>query len=98
MKKSALHCFRWISYLEGISFLILLFIAMPLKYWADRPEAVTYTGMIHGFLFSVYLLAIAGMAILYRWKLIRVAAGIAAAFLPFAPFVLERRINKDMQA
>ncbi|MEP7128906.1 MAG: DUF3817 domain-containing protein, partial [Chitinophagales bacterium] len=46
---------------EGISFLVLLFIAMPLKYFADIPEAVKYTGWLHGLLFILYLVALANV-------------------------------------
>ncbi|SDD02939.1 integral membrane protein [Paenibacillus sp. UNCCL117] len=95
MKKYALQSFRVISFLEGISFLVLLLIAMPLKYMADKPEAVSVTGSIHGFLFGIYLIAVVAMAILFRWKLIRISGAVLAAFLPFGPFVLDRRIKHD---
>ncbi|MGO4110047.1 DUF3817 domain-containing protein [Paenibacillus sp. YAF4_2] len=95
MRKSAKTWFRWISYLEGASFLILLCIAMPLKYMYDRPEAVAVTGGIHGFLFSLYLIATVVMAVLFRWKIVRIAGAVVAAFLPFGPFVLERRIKAE---
>ncbi|WP_127497570.1 DUF3817 domain-containing protein [Paenibacillus glycanilyticus] len=93
MKQSVRTWFRWISYLEAISFLVLLGIAMPLKYMFDSPEAVAVTGGIHGLLFSVYLVAIAMMAVLFKWRMIRIAGAILAAFLPFGPFVLERRLK-----
>ncbi|EFM12174.1 conserved hypothetical protein [Paenibacillus curdlanolyticus YK9] len=95
MKQAALKSFRYISYLEGISFLILLGIAIPLKYAADQPQMVTVTGMIHGVFFAAYIIGIFVMAALYRWKVLRIAGGILAAFLPFGPFVLERRIMRD---
>ncbi|CAM3238439.1 DUF3817 domain-containing protein [Paenibacillus lupini] len=95
MRKSAKTWFRWISYLEGASFLFLLCIAMPLKYMFDRPEAVAVTGGIHGFLFSLYLIAIVVMAVLFRWKIVRIAGAVLAAFLPFGPFVLERRLKAE---
>ncbi|SFD57048.1 integral membrane protein [Paenibacillus catalpae] len=95
MKQSVRTWFRWISYLEGASFLILLGIAMPLKYMFDSPEAVTVTGGIHGFLFTIYLIAIVVMAILFRWKIVRIAGAVLAAFLPFGPFVLERRLKAE---
>ncbi|MWC29866.1 DUF3817 domain-containing protein [Paenibacillus sp. MMS18-CY102] len=95
MKKSVLKWFRYISYMEGISFLVLLCIAIPLKYAADQPQMVTVTGMIHGALFAAYIVAIMVMAVLYRWGLLRIAGGILAAFLPFGPFVLERRLMRE---
>ncbi|MBM7564836.1 DUF3817 domain-containing protein [Paenibacillus sacheonensis] len=93
MKTSALKYFRWISYLEGTSFLFLLCIAMPLKYIGDRPEAVSVTGGIHGLLFSLYLIGIVIMAILFRWKALRIVGAVIAAFLPLGPFVFERRLK-----
>lgn len=47
--------FRLIAIAEGISFLLLLLIAMPLKYMADSPMAVTIVGSIHGFLFVAFI-------------------------------------------
>jgi len=95
MRAGAASVFRIVSYLEGLSFLVLLLIAMPLKYAADVPEAVTVIGMLHGVLFGLFLAGVAVMAVLFRWKLARIAGAVAAAFLPFGPFVLERRIRKD---
>ena len=48
---------------EGISFLVLLFIAMPLKYWAGMPLAVKYTGWAHGVLFVLY-----GICLIMAWQ------------------------------
>lgn len=48
--------FKWISILEGISFLLLLFIAMPLKYLFEMPEMVKQVGMAHGILFIAYVI------------------------------------------
>ncbi|GLX68180.1 DUF3817 domain-containing protein [Paenibacillus glycanilyticus] len=95
MEQSAKVWFRWISYLEAASFLVLLGIAMPLKYMFDSPGAVTVTGGIHGFLFSAYLVAIAVMAVLFKWKIVRIAGAVLAAFLPFGPLVLERRLKAE---
>lgn len=59
--------------LEGlISFLILLGIAMPLKYALDLPQAVKFVGMAHGFLFVLYLLSIAWVTLMHRWSVWRV--------------------------
>jgi len=78
---------------EGASFLILLFIAMPLKYWANMPEAVSVAGMAHGVLFVLYLLAIAQAFFVRQLTFVNAALGVAAAFVPFGPFLLERRLR-----
>lgn len=52
---SELKKFRFINKIEGISFLILLFIAMPIKYYLDVPMATKIVGMIHGLLVFAFL-------------------------------------------
>lgn len=94
-KIKALKRFRMISLAEGISFLLLLFIAMPLKYYADAPAMVKYVGWAHGVLFVAYLAAGLQTALVCRWKLGRVAIGVVASVLPFGPFVFERSVKKE---
>ncbi len=96
-KKSekVLQRFRYVSIAEGISFLLLLFIAMPLKYWADMPLMVKYTGWIHGVLFLAYLLQGLQTALVLKWSAGRVAVAVIASLLPFGPFILERKLKKE---
>lgn len=89
---------RAIGLLEGLSFLLLLGIAMPLKYLAGLPEAVKVVGWAHGVLFVLYLAAVVQATLVCRWSLLRVAGVMAAAFVPFGPFVLDARLRKDEQA
>ncbi len=92
MLKSPLGRLRFIGLYEGLSFLVLLLIAMPLKYWADIPEAVSIVGSLHGVLFVLYMLAVIHVWIVHRWNIWKVIAAFAAAFLPFGPFVLDRKL------
>ena len=62
-QETALKSLTLIGYLEGTSFLLLLFIAMPLKYMLDIPEGVKYIGMAHGILFITYIIILIGSAI-----------------------------------
>lgn len=94
MLKRSLNTLRYVGWAEGSSFLILLGIAMPLKYLLDIPQAVRLVGMAHGFLFVLYLLAVAWVTILHRWPIRRVLGAFLAAFIPFGPFLLDRRIRK----
>jgi integral membrane protein len=55
MDSRLLKRFRLVATLEGISFLVLLFVAMPLKYFAGMPKAVSVVGMAHGLLFVAYM-------------------------------------------
>lgn len=76
---------------EAVSFLLLLGIAMPLKYLAGMPAAVTYTGMAHGWLFVAYV-ALAVMC--YRkftWPFSRLVWAVAAAFVPLGPFWFHKK-------
>jgi integral membrane protein len=87
--------FRKISMAEGASFLILLFIAMPLKYLADIPAAVKYVGWLHGVLFIAYIFQLLYLGSELKWSLKRIFVYFVAAFLPIAPFVVEKRLKKE---
>ncbi|MFD0670599.1 DUF3817 domain-containing protein [Cohnella sp. GCM10027633] len=84
---------RAIGTVEALSFLVLLFIAMPLKYWADVPEAVTVVGIAHGFFFSLYVLALLNALIVRKLSLLQALVGFVCAFLPFGPFVFDRQLR-----
>lgn len=84
---------RLAGLVEGTSFLVLLGIAMPLKYLAHIPEAVTVAGSVHGLLFVLYLLALANAAIDRRWPATWVLGGLVAGVVPFGTFVLEARLR-----
>lgn len=85
---------RTIALIEGVSFLILLFIAMPLKYLADMPAAVKLVGWIHGVLFIAVCAALVHATVAAKWPLTRAAMLLVAALLPFGPFVMDRRTKR----
>ena len=83
--------FKWISILEGISFLVLLLIAMPLKYIWDAPKMVEVTGMFHGILFIAYIL---GAFLLYKpmqWRMKTLMLICVSSVLPLGPFYVEKK-------
>jgi integral membrane protein len=80
--------------LEAISFLLLLGIAMPLKYLAGWPHAVQWTGWAHGILFVAYLGLIFSAWQKNAWPLVRPALLVAAAFLPLGPFLIEPSLTR----
>ncbi|MFC7366276.1 MULTISPECIES: DUF3817 domain-containing protein [Bhargavaea] len=94
MSITALKFVRAVGIADGVSLLVLLFIAMPLKYMAGMPLAVSIVGAIHGGIFVTYLLALLLAQIVVRWNIIWSVLGIAAAFVPFANFVLDRKFKK----
>ncbi len=79
--------------IEGTSFLILLGIAMPLKYAADLPEAVSVVGMLHGILFILYLIAIAHAFLIRHLSFMKSLLAVGAAFIPFGPFLLDKKLR-----
>lgn len=88
-----LRQFRVIAQLEGLSFIILLFIAMPLKYLADQPLAVRYVGMAHGVLFVAYVAWLVVCHLSYQWKVKFSILAFLASLVPFGTFVLERKLK-----
>ena len=84
--------------LEGVSFLVLLGIAMPLKYLAGMPQMVSVVGAAHGLLFLLFVAAVFQVAIPARWPWTRVAGALAAAVLPFGPFVLDSHLRREPDA
>jgi integral membrane protein len=85
--------FRLISIIEGISYLILIFIAMPLKYFAGIPEAVKVVGMAHGILFILFVIAL-GMAMKkYNWKFVSFQLFVYS-LIPFGFILIEKTIMK----
>lgn len=95
MLKNSLSRLRLVGYLEGASFLLLLGVAMPLKYLADMPEMVRVMGSAHGLLFLLYIAAVANAASDYRWPFRRILAALVASVLPGGPFVFERRLRAE---
>ena len=87
--------FRLVAILEGISYLVLLGIAMPLKYMAGMPLPVKYVGWAHGLLFVSFILLLIQVWIAYRWSFGRVVWAFVLSFLPFGTFVLDRQLKNE---
>ena len=83
---------RAISILEGASLLLLLGVAMPLKYLAHEPAAVRVVGLIHGVLFVAYVLLLIQNTIERRWSAGKFGLGLVLSVLPFGTFYAERRL------
>jgi integral membrane protein len=96
MPATPLARLRLVGTLEGVSFLALLLIAMPLKYAAGQPLAVRYVGMAHGILFLLYLLALVPVALDFRWSWKTCALAVLASILPAGPFVFDAKILKPL--
>ena len=83
---------RLVSIFEGLSLLVLLGIAMPLKYLLHQPEAVRIVGLMHGVLFVSYVLLLVQNAIEQRWPLRKVGLGLLLSVVPFGAFYAERQL------
>ena len=90
--KTSLGRLRVIGWWEGLSFLLLLGVAMPLKYYFDRPGYVRVVGMAHGVLFLLYLAAAGQAAMVQKWSWRRTVPVFIASLLPAGPFVLEAKL------
>lgn len=84
---------RWVGLLEGISFLLLLFIAMPMKYIFDNPILVKYVGMGHGVLFVLFLAVLFVVCEKQKWSIQVFLMGVTASILPFGPFIFDRKVK-----
>lgn len=85
---------RLISLVEGVSFLVLLGVAMPLKYLAGVPEVVSVVGAAHGVLFVLYALAAATLTLALRWSPLWFIGAMVASVIPFGTFYLDARLKK----
>jgi integral membrane protein len=85
--------FRLVALLEGISFITLLFIAMPIKYILGEPIVVKFVGMAHGGLFLLFLYLLYVTAKEYKWNFGFITMAFIAALLPFGTFYLDKKLK-----
>src|SRR5687767_11945691 len=96
MKKIKLYSwFRKIAFIEGISYLVLLFIAMPLKYFADLPMAVTVIGGIHGALFVAFIILSYLVKDAFNRSFAWMVKAFIASIIPFGTFVLDKEWKRE---
>ena len=93
--RRALQRLRIVGLVEGTSFLALLCIAMPLKYLADMPLAVRYTGWAHGVLFLWFMVELFTVARERRWGLGRIALVFGAAIVPVGTYLVEPSLRRE---
>ncbi len=80
---------RQFGWIEGASLLVLLFVAMPLRYLGDIDAAVQYVGMAHGLLFMAFVAWVLWAAFEHDWPIEKLAGAIMASVIPFGPFVAD---------
>lgn len=96
--KSSIGRLRIIGIVEGISFILLLGLAMPLKYIWGMPLAVRIVGSLHGLLFVLFLYALLQVTIERKWNIVRVMTAFMSSLLPFGTFVFDKQLKKEQES
>lgn len=91
---SQIRKFRMTAMAEGSSFLLLLFVAMPMKYIMGMPRVVTVVGAIHGILFLTYVAQLTKLRTTHQWDNRFSLYAFLASLLPFGPFVFDKYLRE----
>lgn len=89
-----LSLFRVVSFVEGLSYIVLVAIAMPLKYVAGQPEMVKHAGRIHGALFVLFVITLVSAAREHDWSKRAMTTAMIAGFIPLGAFWLEHQFRR----
>lgn len=89
--RSPLSRFRVMAYVTGVMLLVLVFVAMPLKYFGDSETLMSIIGPGHGLLYMVYLVFAFDLVVRARWSWQRTLLLLGAGVLPFLSFYVERK-------
>ena len=87
--------FRVVSFLEGTSYLLLLFVAVPVKYWMNDPQYVKLLGMPHGLLFVGYIVLAFLLKSELNWSIKKLGVVLIASILPFGTFYVDKKYLRD---
>ena len=90
--------YRILAFLTGVLLILLVFVALPMKYLGDNEGPVSVIGTAHGFLFMVYLATALDLGIRLRWAWLKLGLVMLAGTVPFASFVAERRARQEVRA
>lgn len=96
--KSNIGRLRIIGFLEGVSLLVLVFVAVPLKYYAHNPALVKTMGPIHGALFLLFIFNTLSVGVEQGWKFKTTTWKVLlACVIPFGTFYVDRKILRGME-
>ncbi len=96
--ETALRNYRISAWVTGVGLLILVFVAMPLKYLFGQPALVSVVGVTHGFLYMIYIVCTLLLAERCRWKPLDALVILVAGTVPLASFFAERRVTARVRA
>jgi len=91
-----LNIFRITAFLEGLSYILLLFIATPIKYLGNDPQYVKMLGMPHGLLFVAYIALAIVLRSTYKWDNKTFAIILVASLIPFGTFYVDKKYLKSL--
>jgi integral membrane protein len=94
---TALRNYRVAAWVTGVGLLVLVFIAMPLKYFFGEPRPVALVGMMHGFLYMAYIVCTLILAERCRWRPLEAVVILLAGTIPIASFVAERQVTRRVR-
>ena len=97
MQNNLIGQLRILGFLEGISYLLIIGVTMPLKYGLDMHTPNKIVGMFHGVLFITYCIWVLLAAKKYEWKIKVTAGALVASILPFGTFVADKKIFKKVK-
>lgn len=95
--KTKIGRLRVIGFLEGLSLLLLIGIAVPLKYLSGNPGMVKMLGPVHGAIFLLFLLNALSVGVEQGWKARTTGKVLAACFIPFGTFYIDRHIFRNIK-
>ena len=95
---AALTRYRAMAYTVGVLLLVLVLVAVPLRYIWDVPAVVAVVGPLHGVLYMIYLAASFDMALRARWSAKATVLVLLAGTIPVLSFVAERTVTRRMRA
>ncbi len=98
MQNRIFQIFRQVAFYEGISYLLLLFVAMPLKYFAGMPSAVSLVGSLHGVLFVGFMAALLWVMAKYKMGIAWGIKAFIASIIPFGTFYMEKFWKQEQEA
>jgi integral membrane protein len=96
--ETALRAYRIAAYVTGVGLVILVFIAMPMKYFFGQPGPVAVVGVTHGFLYMLYIVCTLLLAERCRWKPLDALLILIAGTIPLAGLFAERRVTARVRA
>ncbi|APY12350.1 hypothetical protein BWZ22_14455 [Seonamhaeicola sp. S2-3] len=88
------NIFKIVAFLEGVSYILLLFIATPIKYLAHDPQYVKLLGMPHGILFILYVVLAFMLKPEFNWNNKQFRGVLLASIIPFGTFFIEKKYLK----